>query len=375
MKTSAIHHPTKSRFIRVYDWQLAACDGNACASALMSFLEGWHNWRIEQAEYAKIYNTDDNLDHPILDDSGWQYHTNEQLIRGLMIYTSKDTINHAVKVLADKGFIETQVPERLKFFYDTKLTKWFLLRPDKINEWIDTQYHGLETASATVELSKSTGDMVFREIPATFSGQAKFLFFYWNRRLRIDNNRRPVTPTKPKLDLITARLREGRTVVELMLAIEGNAVSKWHQGDNPNGTNGKVKIYDSVELIFRDDVKVDLFVRYADEAGIIEASVMSGLGGKNSTGDILTPKTDTSTKAVEADLTTYRIIAQVLSRQMLKDMPFNKLADSLFSMLRADVKLTFPVLKNHLIRELELELGMVTPKYEGLIARLEDVLK
>lgn len=53
---------------------------------------------------------------------------------------------------------------------------------------------------------------------------------------------------------IQARLREGRTVEELKEVVDGCAASAFHMGENDEG-----RVYDSVELLFRNAGKVDTF--------------------------------------------------------------------------------------------------------------------
>lgn len=57
---------------------------------------------------------------------------------------------------------------------------------------------------------------------------------------------------------IRARLREGCSVDDLKLAIEGCHKSRWHQGDNDRNQR-----YDSLELIVRDSSKVNQFIELA----------------------------------------------------------------------------------------------------------------
>ena len=56
---------------------------------------------------------------------------------------------------------------------------------------------------------------------------------------------------------IRARLRDGRSVDDLKRAIDGCAASAYHMGDNDDG-----KVYDSTDLIFRNDGKVEQFIGY-----------------------------------------------------------------------------------------------------------------
>jgi len=62
-------------------------------------------------------------------------------------------------------------------------------------------------------------------------------------------------------NLIIARLNDGYSEEDLKLAALGIANSLWHQGQNPDR-----KIYDSVELCFRNADKVDMLIREGENA-------------------------------------------------------------------------------------------------------------
>jgi hypothetical protein len=61
--------------------------------------------------------------------------------------------------------------------------------------------------------------------------------------------------TAKRRTLIAARLREGYTVDQLMLAVDGCRGSPFHQGENKHR-----KVYDSIELICRDGQHVESFM-------------------------------------------------------------------------------------------------------------------
>lgn len=81
--------------------------------------------------------------------------------------------------------------------------------------------------------------------------QERDLFAYWqdvmnHPRARLDAR---------LLEKITARLREGFTLDDLKLAVDGNKASPYHQGRNKDR-----KVYDSLELIVRDAAHVNNFL-------------------------------------------------------------------------------------------------------------------
>lgn len=65
---------------------------------------------------------------------------------------------------------------------------------------------------------------------------------------------------------IVARLNDGYSVGDIKSAIDGCARSRYHMGDNPNGT-----VYNSIELILRDGDKLEYF---RDNVGVAQAPKM-----------------------------------------------------------------------------------------------------
>ena len=61
--------------------------------------------------------------------------------------------------------------------------------------------------------------------------------------------------------LITDRLNDGYSEDDLKMAALGIASCPWNQGQNPDR-----KIYDSVELCYRNADKVDMFIREGENA-------------------------------------------------------------------------------------------------------------
>ena len=83
------------------------------------------------------------------------------------------------------------------------------------------------------------------------------IFDYWRTvcahpRSRLDAAREKV---------IRARLADGYSKEDLLLAIEGAACSPFHQGDNDRHT-----VYDSITLILRDADHVDRFCQMGEQA-------------------------------------------------------------------------------------------------------------
>jgi uncharacterized phage protein (TIGR02220 family) len=88
------------------------------------------------------------------------------------------------------------------------------------------------------------------------------VFDYWKKvtgkkSARLDDKRKK---------LVSARLKEGYSVEDLCLAIDGNKLSPFHQGNNDTG-----KVHDSLGLILRDAEKVDQFIGYTQQKQLARA--------------------------------------------------------------------------------------------------------
>jgi len=67
-------------------------------------------------------------------------------------------------------------------------------------------------------------------------------------------------PGHKERQLILDRLKDGYSVSDLCVAIEGNHISPWHCGENPRGTK-----YHKLSLIMRDSEQVSSFMEIAME--------------------------------------------------------------------------------------------------------------
>lgn len=85
-----------------------------------------------------------------------------------------------------------------------------------------------------------------------FENQIFDIFDFWKDLFQHPQAKLDVKRRKKIKD----RLLEGYTVNDLRDALEGCRQSPWHMGHNPSG-----KIYDSIDLIFRDAEKVDNFIK------------------------------------------------------------------------------------------------------------------
>ena len=83
------------------------------------------------------------------------------------------------------------------------------------------------------------------------------VFSHW--QVIMDHPRARMDLARAKI--IRARLQDGYTLEDLCLAIDGNAASAWHQGENDRHTR-----YDQLSLILRDGEHVERFMEAGERA-------------------------------------------------------------------------------------------------------------
>lgn len=92
------------------------------------------------------------------------------------------------------------------------------------------------------------------------SSDVRAVFTHWIAVTNRDPARTHLTPKRERL--VRTHIRGGRTVADLKLAIDGNHLSAWHQG-----ANDRRQVYDDLELILRDEARVERFMRIAQGPG------------------------------------------------------------------------------------------------------------
>ena len=138
-QTSCIRHPANARFLKIYQWQLDFCDGNACAAALMSYFEFCHNGKLQQLQQSKTLN--DALEKTPQGrtqvETLLQWHTLPDLEKAVLFY-KRDKISQGVKFLASKGVIELHSNPDPRLWFDR--TQHYLFIPETVNAWIDKRF-------------------------------------------------------------------------------------------------------------------------------------------------------------------------------------------------------------------------------------------
>jgi hypothetical protein len=138
-QTSCIRHPANARFLKIYQWQLDFCDGNACAAALMSYFEFCHNGKLQHLQQSKALN--DELEKTPQGrtqvETLLQWHTTADLEKAVLFY-KRDKISQGVKFLASKGVIELHSNPDPRLWFDR--TQHYLFIPETVNAWIDKRF-------------------------------------------------------------------------------------------------------------------------------------------------------------------------------------------------------------------------------------------
>ena len=138
-QTSCIRHPENARFLKIYQWQLDFCDGNACAAALMSYFEFCHNGKLQQLQQSKTLN--DELEKTPQGrtqvETLLQWHTLPDLEKAVLFY-KREKISQGVKLLESKGVIELHSNPDARLWFDR--TQHYLFLPEKVNAWINERF-------------------------------------------------------------------------------------------------------------------------------------------------------------------------------------------------------------------------------------------
>ncbi len=138
MKSSCIHHPEREPLIIIRQWQLEFCEGNRIAAALLSFFEYWHNIKLEMRGKNQQANdvAEGHHDPRTQDESLWQFHTEQELEDGILIF-KRTAIGDAITFLAQKKVVTVGRNPNLRYKFDK--TRFFLFHPEIINHWLQFQ--------------------------------------------------------------------------------------------------------------------------------------------------------------------------------------------------------------------------------------------
>jgi hypothetical protein len=141
--------------IIIKKWQLAFCDGDHCAAALLSFFEYWHNIKLELSQRARQANElalkyGKPATH---DDSLLQFHTDEDLRAGLLGLYGTMKIRKGRRRLIEKGAI-TEHPNPVRRYAFDK-TIYYHFHDDVINAWLARYNAGPSSARNGGSIAKN----------------------------------------------------------------------------------------------------------------------------------------------------------------------------------------------------------------------------
>lgn len=133
MRNTCIEHPPNEPLIIIRAWQVELCEGDRCAAALLSFLEYWHNIRLDQSAKSGYQNrvAIQHGEQATQDTSLLQFHTEEQLEQGILGLYKRRTIKTSLDWLVGQGYLSIHGNPNPRFNFDR--TRYFLLNVDAIN--------------------------------------------------------------------------------------------------------------------------------------------------------------------------------------------------------------------------------------------------
>lgn len=139
MKTSCISHPEREPLVIIRKSQVEFCDGNQCAAAVVSYLEYWHNWKLDSDQYNKKSNTIAEMhgDPRSLSENVYQFHTLPEIAEGILNLYSTKVISEAIKFLENKKIISVHKNPNPRYHYDK--TKYFCFYPEIYNSWLNAR--------------------------------------------------------------------------------------------------------------------------------------------------------------------------------------------------------------------------------------------
>ena len=159
MRTSCIIEPQNQPLIVLKQWQVDLCDGDKCAGLLLSFFIYWHDIKLKMRRKNEQANqiAEAHGDEGVQDTSLLQFHTEEELERGIMGLFKRTKINQSIRLLEKKGFISIHSNPNPKYTFDR--TRYFLLHDDVVNEHLHFPIVADPSKSvdrSTAESSRST---------------------------------------------------------------------------------------------------------------------------------------------------------------------------------------------------------------------------
>lgn len=260
MKTSAIRHPKKARYLQIHEWQIVACKGSIPAVFILSYLEYRFNELLEQQ----------NKNGGIIE------LTLTELKTSTFIQDDAQ-ISQAIKLLCTINFISLISPaspgdksNNIKLrFNGLDVNRWIdeYQKPtivsevqEEVNIWC---FYGLLAFVCEnvreVEL-KPERDLLVK-FPESDKKKAENLFDFWKYKTNHPRSR----PQDLFIRKICDRLKDGYSQFHIALGIIGLTFSSHHMGQNDRDT-----MYDHIKYVVGDVEKLDRMATLAIRNGITE---------------------------------------------------------------------------------------------------------
>ena len=159
MKNTCISHPGREPLVIIRKWQIEFCNSSQCAAAVMSYLEYWHNWKLDSDIYNKKTNDISEMhgDSRILSEDVLQYHTMQEISDGILNLYGIKAIAEALKLLEEKKVISIHANPNKRYHYDK--TKYFRFYPGVCEEWLENCYKSRVGENAEWRRQKRNDDM------------------------------------------------------------------------------------------------------------------------------------------------------------------------------------------------------------------------
>lgn len=140
METCIRHPEAHEYFLRIFPWQIEFCQGNHCAAFLLSYFEGWHNYKLKKSRENKRMNkvAIAHGDPATQDESLWQFHSQKDLERGILGLFKKATIVKGIEYLKEIHVLKVSQNPNPRYKFDK--TSFFLFYPHRIQEWLEEIY-------------------------------------------------------------------------------------------------------------------------------------------------------------------------------------------------------------------------------------------
>ena len=169
MRASCVSYPEKEPLILIRKSQLALCDQNHCAAALLSFFEHWHNIKLGQQQQAEHANRVARMhgEEGTQDVSLFQYHTEEGLESGLLELYGRTMIRRGLNILTAKGFVSVHENPNTRYRFDK--THYFLFHPDKVSSQLIDIAHEVKIPDGDVKNNAWSGKNTSSSVKNTSS--------------------------------------------------------------------------------------------------------------------------------------------------------------------------------------------------------------